>query len=632
VKDLILVIIAGGKGTRLGMHDKPKPMLSINGKPLLERQIDLARQYGIRNIVILSGYLSQVIIDHFGDGKDYGVSITHVVEQEPLGTAGAVKQLQDRLQERFLVFYGDILLDFDIRSLLEFDAQLPSLATLVVHPNDHPHDSDLVEIDSNNVIVAFHAKHRDRHRYYRNLVNAAVYVLSSDIFRFIPANEQTDFGKDIFPLILQQGGVLRGYNTAEYIKDIGTVERFRQAQDDVASGKVERTSKRHKRPAIFIDRDGTLVKDVHLLHRAEDLELYPFTGASIKKINESDYLCFMITNQPVVARNLCDESQVRSIHNKLETQIAEQGAYLDNIYYCPHHPDRGFQGENPDYKIDCDCRKPKTGMIERAAREFNVDVRQSWLIGDTTVDLKTGLNAGMQTILLRTGRGGKDGKFESTADYVFDHLGDAVVFVLEGIHRLQRYIDTILVRMKSCDEQHICVVNVAGLARSGKSTFINLLAKTLGRVGIESQLVSLDDWLVGADDRSDCMTVRERYRYDDITIDIDRMLNGGKILVNIYDPYSRNIVGRRALALGSTKCLIIDGVPALDIEALRARADVNVYVESDEIDRESRFFSYYRWKELPDEAIEHLYRKRLHDEVPLIRESKKHADVVVEVN
>jgi histidinol-phosphate phosphatase family protein len=632
VDDMKLVIIAGGKGTRLGLNDKPKPMITIGGKPLLEHQITLAKQYGIQDIFILSGYLSNVIIEHFGDGTKFGVSITHIIEQEPLGTAGAVKQLEGMIKGRFLVFYGDILLSFDVRKLREFDALQPSLATLVVHPNDHPSDSDLVEMDDKNVIVAFHPKHRDQNRYYRNLVNAAVYILSDEIFRYIPAGEQTDFGKDIFPPLLEKGKILRAYNTAEYIKDIGTLHRLQTAQEDFTSGKIERTSKRHKRPAIFIDRDGTLVKDVHLLHRVEDLELYPYSGSAIKKINDSEYLCFLITNQPVVARNLCDEAVVRKIHNKLETLIAEQGAYLDNIYYCPHHPDRGFPGENPDYKIECDCRKPRTGMIERAAKEFNVDTKRSWLIGDTTTDLQTGINAGMQTILLRTGRGGKDGKFDGAADYVFDHLGEAVDFILGGIQRHQKYIVEVLDRMQSKKGRSPFVISVAGLARSGKSTFINLLMRILTRSGIESKVISLDNWLISVNERTENMTVRERYHYDEIASDVERLLAGEKILINTYDPYSRSVVGRRPISMGSAQCLIIDGIPALDIVFIRKMSDIKIYVDVDEIVREARFFSFYRWKDLPDETIERLYRKRLHDEVLYIRESGRYADILVEVN
>ena len=425
-----LVIIAGGKGTRLGLKDIPKPMVEVGGKPLLEHHIDLAKRYAIENIYILSGHLSEVIVDYFGDGKKFGVNIIHIVEKSPLGTSGAVKQLENRIAGRFMAFYGDVFLDIDLKSFMDFDWEAGSMADIVVHPNDHPHDSDLVEIDDENIVTAFYSKPHHENKYYRNMVNAAAYILSPDIFKYIPQDKPSDFGKDIFPMLLQSGEVIRVYKTAEYIKDIGTMERLKKVGGDLMSGKTERFLKRHKRPAIFIDRDGTIVRDVDLLHRVEDLEPLPFSAAAIKKINDSDYLSFLITNQPVVARNLCDTSIIRQIHNKLETLIGRNGAYLDDIYFCPHHPDRGYAGENLEFKIDCDCRKPKTGMISKAVKEYNVDIESSWFIGDMTTDIQTGKNAGMKTILVRTGKAGKDGKFEVNPDYIFDNIEGAVDFIL----------------------------------------------------------------------------------------------------------------------------------------------------------------------------------------------------------
>lgn len=425
-----LAIIAGGKGTRLGLKDMPKPMVEIGGKPLLEHQINLAKQYAIKNIYILSGHLSEVIVDYFGDGRKFGVNISHIIEKPPLGTAGAVKQLEDKIHDRFMVFYGDVFLDINLRSFMDFDEEAGSIADIIVHPNDHPHDSDLVDNNDENIVTAFHSKPHNENQYYRNRVNAAVYILSPDIFKYIPHDKPSDFGNDIFPLILQSDKVIRAYKTAEYIKDIGTIERLGKVSRDIMNGKVKRFSKRHKRSAIFIDRDGTIVRDVDLLHRVEDLDLLPFSAAAIKKINDSDYLSFIITNQPVVARNLCDISVIAQIHNKLETLLGSEGAYLNDIYFCPHHPDKGYPEENSEFKIDCDCRKPKTGMISKAVKEYNVDIESSWFIGDMTTDIQTGKNAGMKTILVRTGKAGKDGKFEVSPDCIFDNIGDAVDFIL----------------------------------------------------------------------------------------------------------------------------------------------------------------------------------------------------------
>ena len=429
-----LVIIAGGRGTRLGLKDIPKPMVKIGSVPLLEHHINLAREYGIEEIYLLSGYLSEVITDYFGDGSKFGVRITHIIENVPLGTAGAIKQLEDKINERFMIFYGDVLLDFDISSFIHFDSTMESIATIIVHPNDHPYDSDLVEINDENIITAFHSKPHDGNRFYQNMVNAGVYILSPEIFKFISVDKPSDFGKDIFPLLMTSNKRIGAYKSAEYIKDMGTADRLAKTKKDYLSGKVGRLSKRYKRPAIFIDRDGTLVEDVDLLHKTEDLQLFPFSSSAIKKINDSDYLAILCTNQPVVARNLCTFEDLRSIHNKLETLIGRDHVFLNDIYFCPHHPDGGYSGENVAFKIACDCRKPNTGMIKRAVEEYNVDIKSSWFIGDTTTDIQTGIDAGMRTILVRTGKGGRDGKFSSPPDFIFDDLKAAVDFILNEGH------------------------------------------------------------------------------------------------------------------------------------------------------------------------------------------------------
>lgn len=427
------VIIAGGKGMRMGEITRtiPKPMLTISGKPVLEHQINNLNQNGIEDIYILSGHLSDSIIDYFGDGRAFGVNIAHVIEKEPLGTSGAVKQLEHILNERFIVFYGDVIFNIDLESFIKFDLEASSIATIIIHPNDHPYDSDLIEIDENNVVTAIHSKPHDTNKYYRNLVSAAAYILSPDIFKYIPENKPTDFGKDIFPLLLKSNETIRAYKTAEYIKDIGTADRMAHVSTDINNGKLNSFSKKNKRPAIFMDRDGTLVVEKDLLHEADNLEIYPFTTQALKKINSSVFMSFLVTNQPVVARNLCDIKTVQHIHNKIETVLGKSGAYFNDIYFCPHHPDKGYPEENKDYKIDCDCRKPKIGMIKKAVEEYNVDIDNSWFIGDRTTDIQTGINAGLRTILVRTGKGGQDGKFQCTPDYVFDNMEMGVDFILK---------------------------------------------------------------------------------------------------------------------------------------------------------------------------------------------------------
>ena len=116
---------------------------------------------------------------------------------------------------------------------------------------------------------------------------------------------------------------------------------------------------------------------------------------------------------------------------KMETELGKQGAYIDGLYYCPHHPHKGYAGEVPELKVDCACRKPKIGMLTQAAQEHNIDLSRSWYVGDTTMDVQTGRNAGMRTVLVQTGEAGKDGKYDATPDYISEDVLRAVETILK---------------------------------------------------------------------------------------------------------------------------------------------------------------------------------------------------------
>ena len=348
----------------------------------------------------------------------------------PLGTAGAVRQLKNVIHEDFLLVYGDLIFNLNLDDLISFHLQKEGVATLVVHPTDHPQDSDLLTIDDQGMITNIFNKPHSK-GYNGNLGNAALFVLSPDIFSYISSDSASDFMKEVFPGMLHRFVPIYGYRTAEYIKDMGTSERLRQVSSDVESGRSLRLSKEFPHPAIYLDRDGTLIRDKNLLNRTEDIELIPQVEEGLKNLNISDYLCILATNQSVVARNLCDISKLIEIHQRLEALLGIQGAYLDDMFFCPHHPDKGYPEENPEYKGDCSCRKPKTGMIERAALRHNIDVSASWMIGDSTTDIATGIAAGMKTILLRSGKGGRDGKYPVKPDFIFDNLYEASLFIIK---------------------------------------------------------------------------------------------------------------------------------------------------------------------------------------------------------
>jgi histidinol-phosphate phosphatase family protein len=424
------VIVAGGLGTRLQpvAGDLPKPMVPLNGVPLLERLIGLCRRFGLVDIHLLLGYRPQAIRDYFGDGSSFGVRLTYYVEPVPAGTAGAMTQMRP-FDEDLLVLYGDVFIEMDLMRLLAFHYRQNSIGTLVVHPNDHPQDSDLIELGEGG-IVAFHRKPRPADAYYANIVSAGAYVLTPRLLDRIPQDRPADFGADVFPEVVAAGERLAAYNTPEYIKDIGTPERYYEVERDLRSGKPERCNLAHRRKAVFLDRDGTINILVPWLHRPEDLRLYPHAAAAIRALNASDYLSIAITNQPQLARGMLTAAQLQLIHNKLETLLGRERAKLDAIYYCPHHPDSGYPEEVPELKIRCRCRKPGTLLYEQAAERFHIDLAGSAVIGDSGRDLEAARRLGCRAVLVQTGLQGGDGALAAEPDYTARDLLQAVQWVI----------------------------------------------------------------------------------------------------------------------------------------------------------------------------------------------------------
>jgi histidinol-phosphate phosphatase family protein len=428
-----LIILAGGMGTRLKarLGDLPKPMIPIAGKPLLEHHVELAKRHCFSEIIIFACYRPDLIEHHLGDGRRWGVSISYVIEKEPLGTAGAVLAGFDKLQENFLVLYGDAMVNVDLERIWQTHLQRKADATLLLHPNDHPLDSDLVEADVNGWIRAFHGRPHPTDRYFQNLVNAGLYVIRKEALRpWAKEPKFLDFGKDLFPAMLARNGRIYAYNTPEYIKDIGTPERYDRVCAEFDRGVIQSSSLSTPQRAVFIDRDGTINKEVDNLRSAEQLELLPGVAEAIHTLNHHGYRVVLVTNQPVIAKGFCSEADLQVIHNKLETLLGTEHAFLDRIYYCPHHPEAGFPGERPELKIKCDCRKPAPGMVHQAAKDLNLDLNKSWFIGDTTTDVQTAKNAGVRSILVQTGYAGRDGKQEAKPDFTFASLKDAADWIV----------------------------------------------------------------------------------------------------------------------------------------------------------------------------------------------------------
>lgn len=428
------VIMAGGKGTRLSSvtnNEIPKPMVKLNGKPILEYQIECFKANGITNVYIVIGYLGEIIKDYFGDGSHWGIKIEYIIEREPLGTAGALYYLKNKVEETFLLTFGDLIFDFYYERFLQFHKEKGADITLLVHPNSHPYDSDVLTLDRDNRVIGCLFKNEVRVEDYRNIVNAGIYILQRDVLNILHKPVKMDMEKDIVLKLIEEDKKVFGYYTTEYVKDVGTPERLFTTEADIRTGTVAARNLSKKQKCVFIDRDGTINRYVGLLSSKENFELEKNVCEAVKELNQSSYLVVVVTNQPVIARNLCSIDELEEIHKKMETLLGEQHAYLDAIEYCPHHPDKGYPEENTSFKVDCECRKPKIGLITKVAEQYNLDLDKSWMIGDTTIDIQTGINAGIRTILVKTGVAGQDGKYDVKAMYECEDLLEAVEMILE---------------------------------------------------------------------------------------------------------------------------------------------------------------------------------------------------------
>lgn len=435
-----VVIMAGGKGTRIASvkSDVPKPMIPIAGKPILEWQIECLKSQGLTDITLVIGYLGHVIQEYFGDGAKFGVNINYFVEDTPLGTAGALFKMPE-LTEDFLLMCGDVILDVDFNRFIEFHQKNHAWASLMAHPNGHPYDSSLLvtttdytdakgngglPVDTHRVIRWMNKE--DERVYYKNRVNAGIEILSPELLRetmkhFVPRHPETPDKIDLDRDVLKPGissGRIFAYDTPEYIKDMGTPDRYYEVEKDILSGKVKARNLSQKQKAIFLDRDGTINKYIGFLTKPEQFELIEGVVEAIKKINKSGYLAIVVTNQPVIARGDCTWEELQTIHDKMETELGKAGAFVDGIYICPHHPDKGFEGERPEYKHECDCRKPGPGLLFQAAQDFNIDLSQSIMIGDSERDVEAGKNAGCKASL----------QVEKNAPYKLGELIDPIFF------------------------------------------------------------------------------------------------------------------------------------------------------------------------------------------------------------
>jgi histidinol-phosphate phosphatase family protein len=417
--------------------------------------------------------------------------------------------------------------------------------------------------------------------------------------------------------MIQAGYLLKGYNSTEYIKDCGTPSRLFKVRNDFITGKIMRSNLNFKQKAIFLDRDGTINKETGHLYKINQFELIPNAGLAISELNKSDYLTCVVTNQPVIARGDCSINDLRMIHNKMETLLGLEGAYLDRIYYCPHHTTTGFANENIKYKINCNCRKPLTGMIDKAINELNIEKNESWFIGDTTTDIYTAKNSGIKSILVETGYAGLDQKYLVSPDFIVPDLLDAVSFILDVYPKISEFAGKLANNISYNDK-----VIIGGLSRSGKTTFASILYYALNQSGKKAHILSLDRWLKNEKDRK--TGVKERYDLNEFINLIDSIDNINETTIFKLPAYNKmkkqKIENVDSLKISKNDIIIIEGTIALGL-GLKSKNKVHKYfIKIDENIRKKRIIKEY---ELRGESLEksfEIYSSRQDDESPIINE------------
>lgn len=623
------VILAGGMGSRLRDRSggMPKALVPVAGQPLLERQFAFLEAEGIATALVLVGHGGAAIRDFVVRRRDGKLAIALVDEELPRGTAGAVFAAWDQLDDEFLVVYGDTILDVDLDRFYRWHAGRPdAVASLFVHPNDHPADSDLVQLGADDRITAFVPYPRPPGSHVRNLVNAALYWVRKDTLAPWRAPDvPLDFGRDLFPRILDGGGALYGYRSPEYIKDAGTPERLDRVAADVAAGKVAAANLRRRRPAVFLDRDGTLNVDHGHISRPEDVELMPGAADAVRRINAAGYLAVVVTNQSVVARGDCSESDMEQIHARLEELLGEAGGYLDRIYYCPHHPDAGFANERPELKVKCECRKPQTGMIRQAAVDNSIDLARSFIVGDTTADFLMAERVGMCSIGVETGAAGLDERCMAEADYTAADIASAVTFILDVHRLLVESVKPLAQRIKQGGFAFI-----GGVARSGKSTLAHALAEALAAEKIGVRIISLDRWIRSLAERGP--GVFKRYDMDGIELALKQLAppRQADVVLDLPFYFRKSQASRphaQAVTVAPHDVVIVEGTIALS-----CAADLpghRIYVQSTHCDRRSRFLQLQQLRGRSLADAEKLFGERESEETVVVAESRRRADTAV---
>jgi len=395
-------VLAGGLGTRLRpvVADRPKVLAEIHGRPFLAYLLDQLAAAGCRSVVLCIGYRGEHIHRMFGENYRH-LRLSYSQEEKPLGTAGAIRLAVSRFEsDPVLLMNGDSYCDINLNAFWTAHSQRQAPASVALAHVKSTKRYGSVKLDSSARILEFAEKKESEGA---GCINAGVYFLSREVLQSIPEGTNTSLEHDIFPRWVGRG--LYGYISLSPFLDIGTPEDFAAAETF-----FERINETQQRRFVVLDRDGTIIEEREYLSQPEQVSLIPGAGAALRALRQMGFGLVVITNQSGIGRGFFDQAQLERIHQRLEQLLEGEGVRLDGFYVCPHVPDD-----------DCDCRKPRLGLMEKAAKDLGFNPQNSIVIGDKACDIDMGRMAGALTFLVRTGYGGQI-ESAAAADLVVDNL------------------------------------------------------------------------------------------------------------------------------------------------------------------------------------------------------------------
>lgn len=373
------VLLVGGEATRLGdlAAETPKSLQPVAGRPFLDHLLFNLSRYGVTRVLFALGRLGDQVREHVGDGSAFGIEPVYVVEPEPLGTGGAVKLAASRARgDELLVANGDTLFDLNYLDLALLRREIGAEASVALRRVDDAGRYGSVTM-SGSLITGFAEKRADG----PGLVSGGVYVFAREALGRLPEGVSS-LERDLLEPMADHG-ILAGREYPGVFIDIGLPESLAEAQDVVAAWR--------RKPAVFLDRDGVLNRDFGHVHDAGHWEWMPGAREAVKAINDSGRLAIVITNQAGIGRGYYTEDEFAAFMDWVREQLAAAGAHVDAVYHCPHHPTAGV----PPYRVACDCRKPRPGMLLEAISDWGIDADSSVMIGDNDKDMEAAAAAGV---------------------------------------------------------------------------------------------------------------------------------------------------------------------------------------------------------------------------------------------